>query len=131
MLHSYGMNQEWVTPKDVSNNGGPPKWSLWGVLLGSDDLPVRDGVPSVWVCAYTKGCRKVYEKKAPVVSKWSGVMDHLANYHGFVKDDQYPLVRSETVTTGRAVTTQRDLESGLSESDSKTFTPHDTSLRTS
>ena len=39
--------------------------------------------PTVWVCACTKGYRKVYDKKG---SGWSAIMDHLANAHGIAKD---------------------------------------------
>ena len=41
-------------------------------------LSEKKQFPTVWVCTYTKGCHKVYEKKG---SGWSAIMDHLVNVH--------------------------------------------------
>ena len=45
----------------------------FGMLSGK-----QDEYPSVWVCASTKGFRKVHEKKS---NRWIIVMDHLTNVH--------------------------------------------------
>jgi hypothetical protein len=64
---TFKTNQQWVTPTPTVSRGEPPKWSWFGVLFMLDPygiLPETKEFPTVWVCACTKGCRKVYEKKS-------------------------------------------------------------------
>ena len=48
----------------------------------------RAQYPTVLLCACTKGCPKVYEKKG----SWSAITDHLFLAHGITKDSSHPTV---------------------------------------
>jgi hypothetical protein len=86
---TFKTNQQWVAPAPTVTKGETPKWSWFGVLFLLAPfglLSDRKMFPTVWVCACTKGCRKVYEKKD---SGWSAIMDHLAKVHGIEKDTKH------------------------------------------
>jgi hypothetical protein len=68
--------------------------------------------PTVWVCACTKGCRKVYEKKG---SGWSAIMDHLAKVHGIEKDTKHPTSISSQQKKTRAECKTRALDGGMTQ----------------
>jgi hypothetical protein len=80
---TFKTNQQWVTPTHGGSKDTAPKGSCYGVLFMLAPFVILSGkqeqYPTVWVCACTKGFRKVYEKKS---NNWSTVMDHLANVHG-------------------------------------------------
>ncbi len=68
----------------------PPNWSWFGVLfmfVAYGMLSETKEFPTVWVCACTKGCRKVYQKKS---ADWSAIMDHLVKVHDITKDAKHP-----------------------------------------
>jgi hypothetical protein len=79
----------------------------FGLLSGK-----QEQYPSVWVCACTKGCRKVYEKKS---SSWSAVMDHLAIAHGIAVDAKHPSIVSKQAAQARQDRKQRALDAGMTE----------------
>ena len=79
---TFKINQQWVTTTPTVTRGETPKWSWFGVLFVLTPygmLSDKTQFPTVWACACTKGCRKVYEKKG---RDWSAIMDDLANAHG-------------------------------------------------
>ena len=77
----------------------------FGLLSG------RTEYPTVWVCAWTKGYRKMYEKK----TGWSAIMDHLPFTHSIGKDTKHPTVLSKQAKEAREQHKQRALEAGMSE----------------
>ena len=68
--------------------------------------------PTVWACACTKGCRKVYEKKG---SGWSAIMDHLANVHGIAKDATHPTAICKQQKQARDESKKRALDAGMTD----------------
>ena len=113
---TFKSNQQWVAMKHGGNKEAAPKWSWYGVLFMLAPFGMLSGkpdqYPSVWVCACTKGCRKVYEKKS---NSWSAVMDHLANAHGIAKDAKHPSILSKQTAQARAECKQRALDAGMTE----------------
>ncbi len=92
-----------------------PKWSWFGVLFllaPFGMLSDQKQFPTVWVCACTKGCRKVYEKKG---SGWSAIMDHLATVHGIEKDTKHPTSISSQQKKARAECKTRALDGGMTQ----------------
>ena len=90
---TFKTNQQWVAQTPITNRDGPPKWSWFGVMFVLASFGMFSGkaeYPTVWVCACTKGCRKVYEKNA----SWSAIMDHLFLAHGIAKDAKHQTVLS-------------------------------------
>jgi hypothetical protein len=73
---TFKTNQQWVAMTHGGNKEAATKWSWYGVLFMLVPYGMLSGkqeqYPSVWVCAYTKGCRKVYEKKS---NSWTAIMD--------------------------------------------------------
>jgi hypothetical protein len=123
---TFKVNQQWVAPAPTVTKGETPKWSWFGVLFLLAPfglLSDRKMFPTVWVCACTKGCRKVYEKKG---SGWSGIMDHLAKVHGIEKDAKHPTAISRQQKHAREDCKTRALDAGMSEPDSRQFVPRAT-----
>jgi hypothetical protein len=112
---TFKVNQQWVAPAPTVTKGETPKWSWFGVLFllaPFGMLSDKKQFPTVWVCACTKGCRKVYEKKG---SGWSAIMDHLAKVHGIEKDTKHPTSISSQHKKARAECKTRALDAGMSE----------------
>ena len=75
---TFKTNQQLVTPTPTVTKGEMPKWSWFGVLFLLTPYGMMSDnkqFPTVWVCACTKGCRKVYDKEGV---GWSAIMDHFA-----------------------------------------------------
>ena len=121
-----------TTPSDVPSSGKkhnasapvppdalvsrPPKWSWFGVLFTLDPYGMfsdRKEYPTVWVCACTKGCRKVYEKRT---HNGSVIMDHLSNVYDIAKDTTHQTVLSTQAKAARQQCKQRAPDAGMSES---------------
>ena len=87
---TFKINQQWVATTPTVTRGETPKWSWFGVLfvlVPYGMLSDKTQFPTVWACACTRGCRKVYEKKG---NGWSAIIDHLANVHDITKDATHP-----------------------------------------
>ena len=82
------------------------------VLAPYGILSDKTQFPTVWACAWTKGCRKVYEKKG---SCWSVIMDHLANVHDIEKETTHPTVISQQQKQARDESKKRALDAGMTE----------------
>jgi len=112
---TFKTNQQWVAPAPTLTKGEPPKWSWFGVLFVLAPfgmLSDKKQFPAVCVCACTKGCRKVYEKKG---SGWSAIMDHLAKVHGIAKDSTHPTNVSRLQKKAREECKTRALDAGMYE----------------
>jgi hypothetical protein len=113
---TFKTNQQWVAITHGGNKEAAPKWSWYGVMFMLVPFGLLSGkhdqYPSVWVCACTKGCRKVYEKKS---NSWSAIMDHLANAHGIAKDSKHPSIMSKQASQARADCKKRALDAGMTE----------------
>jgi hypothetical protein len=112
---TFKVNQQWVAPAPTVTKGETPKWSWFGVLfllVSFGMLSDKKQFPTVWVCACTKGCRKVYDKKG---SGWSAIMDHLAKVHGIEKDTKHPTIVSRQQQKARDECKTRALDAGMSE----------------
>jgi hypothetical protein len=113
---SFKTNQQWVAATHGGSKEAAPKWSWYGALFMLVPFGLLSGkqeqYPSVWVCACTKGCRKVYEKKS---SSWSAVMDHLAIAHGIAVDAKHPSIVSKQAAQARQDRKQRALDAGMTE----------------
>ena len=113
---SFKTNQQWVAATHGGSKEAAPKWSWYGALFMLVPFGLLSGkqeqYPSVWVCACTKGCRKVYEKKS---SSWSAVMDHLAIAHGIAVDAKHPSIVSKQAAQARQDCKQRALDAGMTE----------------
>ena len=113
---TFKTNQQWVAITHGGNKEAAPKWSWYGVMFMLVPFGLLSGkhdqYPSVWVCACTKGCRKVYEKKS---NSWSAIMDHLANAHGIAKDSKHPSMLSKQASQARADCKKRALDAGMTE----------------
>ena len=112
---TFKTNQEWVAQAPTVTKGETPKWSWFGVLFLLPPYGMmsdKKQFPTVWVCASTRGCRKVYEKKG---SGWSAIMDHLANVHDIEKDTQHPTNISRHLKKTRDEYKTRALDADMSE----------------
>jgi hypothetical protein len=99
---SFKTNQQWVATTHGGSKETVPKWSWYGSPFMLTPFGLLSGkqeqYPSVWVCACTKGCRKVYEKKS---NRWSAVMDHLVIAHGIAKDAKHSSIVSKQAAQAR------------------------------
>ncbi len=113
---SFKTNQHWVVSTHGGNKEVAPKWSWYGTLFMLVPFGFLSGkqeqYPSVLVCACTKGCRKVYEKKS---NSWSAVMDHLVIAHGISKDAKHPIIVSNQAAQARQDRKQRALDADMTE----------------
>ena len=112
---TFKINQQWVATTPTVTRGETPKWSWFGVLFVLAPygmLSDKTQFTTVWACACTKGCRKVYEKKG---SGWSAIMDHLANAHGIAKDATHPTAISKQQKQARDESKKRALDAGMTE----------------
>ena len=106
---SNGSPRHLLSPEAKHRNGVGLEYS---VLAPYGMLSDKTQFPTVWACACTKGCRKVYEKKG---SGWSAIMDHLANAHGIAKDATHPTAISKQQKQARDESKKRALDAGMTE----------------
>ena len=106
---SNGSPRHLLSPEAKRRNGVGLEYS---VLAPYGMLSDKTQFPTVWACACTKGCRKVYEKKG---SGWSAIMDHLVNAHGIAKDATHPTAINKQQKQARDESKKRALDAGMTE----------------